>query len=352
MIKGEQKVNTEQDYRAITIDSSSSLKDFSLDRKKYHRKYILHESVEEKESQAILMGKMVETLLMEPELFDDRFFMSSCASIPTGIMLNFVEALYEATRDATNENGDVEITFESLSKDAYEKSGFKLPYATVIKKFIDSDAEVYYNEIRTVRANNLSVVNTQDVTNAEKIVAELTNNFVTKDIVSLADDERYTILNQFQIGEYELDGHKFKSMLDKVVIDHEKSTVQIYDLKCTWAVENFYKEYYLYRRAYIQGYLYYKAMDELSYDESLNFYGYEILPPKFIVCDSINYYNPLIYSLTENDLMEAYEGFEYNGWKYKGVKDIITDLKWALEVDVWNISRENYLTNGVVNIKE
>ena len=38
MITGTTK--TEELYRAVMLDSSSSLKDFSMDRKKYLRKYI------------------------------------------------------------------------------------------------------------------------------------------------------------------------------------------------------------------------------------------------------------------------------------------------------------------------
>ena len=45
MIKGE--VKTEAQYRAVQMDSSSSLKEFSLDRKKYYRKYILGEKIED-----------------------------------------------------------------------------------------------------------------------------------------------------------------------------------------------------------------------------------------------------------------------------------------------------------------
>jgi hypothetical protein len=44
MIKGTAK--TEAQYRAVTMDSSSSLKDFSQDRKKYYKKYFLGEKVE------------------------------------------------------------------------------------------------------------------------------------------------------------------------------------------------------------------------------------------------------------------------------------------------------------------
>ncbi len=78
MIKGNSK--TEANYRAVMLDSSSSLKDFSMDRKKYHKKYVLNEVVEDKDSSAANMGRIVETLLMEPHLFDDKFYMSSCTS--------------------------------------------------------------------------------------------------------------------------------------------------------------------------------------------------------------------------------------------------------------------------------
>jgi hypothetical protein len=77
---------------------------------------------------------------------------------------------------------------------------------------------------------------------------------------------------------------------------------------------------------------------------------YQVIPPKFIVCDSTNYYNPLIYTLDYTDLDNAYNGFTHKNREYKGVASIIADLKWALENNVWNISRENSIANGLVNI--
>ena len=138
-------------------------------------------------------------------------------------------------------------------------------------------------------------------------------------------------------------------MMDKVVIDHEEKTVQVYDLKCTWSVENFYEEYYLYRRAYIQAYLYWVACNKLI--EELDINDYYVKYPKFIVCDSINYMNPLIYTLTDGDISESFNGFTHKGKTYPGVQSLIENLGWAIENDIWNMSRENYLSNGVVNIK-
>ena len=124
MIQG--TVKTEAQYRAIYLDSSSSLKDFSTDRRKYHKKYILNEVVEDEDSKAATMGRMVETLLMEPQFFDERFHLSTCMTTPTGLMLEFVEALYKHTAEATAEDGIITRTFEDLAKMHIQIQGLRL----------------------------------------------------------------------------------------------------------------------------------------------------------------------------------------------------------------------------------
>jgi len=343
-------MKTEATYRAVKMDSSSSLKEFCLDRKKYHRKYILNERVEDSVNKAATIGRIVETLLLEPEEFDTRFYLSVCTKAPTGLMLDFVEALYKHTAEATDiETGTVTRAFDDIVKDAYVDSGFKIKQEAVLAKFAGSDAEIYYKEMREVRAKGLTVVTTEDIANADKTVNELKTNFVTSEVINLVNSVRYTVLNQFQIEGYSVNGHLFKSMMDKIVIDHNEKTIQVYDLKCVWAVENFYEEYYLYRRSYIQALLYYKAAISLTLQDEYR--GYRVEHPKFIVCDSTNYFNPLIYTLSDVDIMDAYNGFEHKGRVYSGVNALIQNLDWAIANDTWNISKENYINNGVVNIR-
>ena len=349
MIKGTTK--TEANYRAVGLDSSSSLKDFSMDRKKYYRKYILNETIEDKDSAAANMGRIVETLLMEPDQFDKRFYMSSCTSTPTGLMLDFVEALYVHTRDATNEKGVVTRPMDELLQDAYRDSGFKIKYEAVINKFIGSDAQIYYDEIRKVRSQNLTVVNTMEISVAEKIVENLRINTTTAPIVNMVNSSRYQVIDQMQVEGYEIDGHEFKSMLDKVIIDHKEKLITPYDLKCTWNVENFYEEYYLYRRAYLQAYLYYHAMLHMANNPNSEYYGYTVEYLKFIVCDSSNYYRPLVYTLDIDDMMDAYKGFVHKGRTYPGVGELVTALKWCVSSNIWDISHKNYIAHGVINIK-
>ena len=222
--------------------------------------------------------------------------MSACVTQPTGMMLAFVEALYKYAKEAEDEDGTVNRTFEEMSMDAYNDAGYKIKYPAVIKKFSESDAVIYFEEICTVRSKNLTVVNTSDVTNAEKVVEALRTSPITSRIVTQSNSDRFEVLDQHQVFNYFVDDHKLKSMMDRVIIDHDKRTIQVYDLKCTWSVENFYTEYYLYRRSYIQAYLYMQACVHMR-DTYPELDGYEVLNPKFIVCDSINYYSPLIYTL-------------------------------------------------------
>jgi hypothetical protein len=346
MIKGTTK--TEAQYRAVKMDSSSSLKEFSTNRKKYHKKYILNEKVEEEDSKASVIGRVVETLLLEPEEFDGRFHMSVITTSPTGLMLEFVEALYRATSSATSDEGTITRNFEELTKEAYAASGFKIKIEAVLAKFIGTDAEIYFKEILEVRSKGLTVVTLQDIDNATKIVEELKTNSITAEIVNLVNSARYDVYNQIQIEGYEVFGHKFKSMMDKVVVDHTSKTIQVYDLKCTWSVENFYTEYYLHRRSYIQAYLY-MCGAKYHFEELLKD-GYTVLLPVFIVCDSTNYSSPLLYQTTDVSMDAAVEGFNYKFKEYPGVKSLVEDLLWAIENDKWNISRENYVNNGIVKL--
>jgi hypothetical protein len=287
----------------------------------------------------------------QPEQFDNRFYLSACLNTPTGLGLVFAEALYKYTKEATNEEGDVTRSFADISQDAYTESGYKIPYSTVMNKFTGSELEIYYNEIREVRSKGLTVITTKDVTNAENIVNELKTNEFTKDIINLVSSARYDVRNQFSVEGFKIMSHPMKALIDKLIIDHQKQTISVYDLKVTWNIERFYEEYFLYRLAYLQAFVYYGATVHLrNSDDELK--DCTIKPMQFIVCDSSNYYAPLIYTLTENDLQDAYNGFKYKDKYYPGVKEIISNLKFAIENNLWNISKKHYEMKGIVPLKE
>lgn len=342
-------------YRALDKDSSSSLKVFADNRRKYVKIFIDHLKDEDDDNQddngAIRRGKIVEALLLEPDSFDLKFYLSACAKMPSGLGLAFVNALYKYTVECMDESGQITRSFEDISKDAYRDAGYKLPYEGIISKFLGSDSEIYFNELLNVKINNLIVVTTFDITMAEKIVEQLKNSYVTDNIVTLESSQNFTVMKQLQIDNYTIDGHPMKSMIDLVIANHRDRILSPFDLKCTWSVENFYENYFLFRKAYIQAFVYYRACLSLCLDVESEFYGYTVEPTQFIVCDSGAFYEPLIYKLTIDDLNDAYTGFEYKGRTYIGVHDIISNLQFCLEHNLWNISRDNYLNRGIVSLK-
>ena len=342
---------SEVEYREIKRNSSSSLKDFSLDRRKYQRKYILGETIKEKPNKASDMGRLVETLLMEPERFDELFFMSSLASVPGGMLGDFIYFLSEEVSKYEHE----ELTDEEFAIStniAHKKSGFKHKLPTVLKKLDDPENELYYSECLRVNKLGMTMVTPQDIDNAEQIVKALKTNRNTANIVNLETNKDFTVINQMKIDGYQIDGLLLKSMLDKVIINHITKTITPFDLKCTWSVENFFKEYYLFRRTYIQAYLYKRAIIELTENPESIYHRYSVENTTFIVCDSINYYDPLIYTLSEDDMRDAYLGFTHKYTYYPGVKDIIEDLHWAIDKDMWGISKRNFEKKGILNIKD
>lgn len=343
MITG--KTKTEKEYRSTELDSSSSLRDFANDRRKYFKKYVSLVKMEEdeEETKASIMGKLVETLLLEPNEFDNRFWLCSVSKAPTGKMLEFVDALCKKTLE--NEEAD----FIELAKEAHRESGFEISLENVLKRFYGSNNEVYYREMLKVKKNNLTIITAEDIETAENIVNELKINQFTSWLFNL-DKNRYDCFYQINIENFEIKGLPMKAMIDILLIDKKKKKIVPYDLKCVWAVENFYEEYYLKKKAYIQALVYKEACYHFKeMNEDYSYYDVENL--RFLVCDSSNYYKPLIYVLDSDDMEDAYNGFEHKGKRYKGVYEIIDDLLWAKENNIWEISRTNYLNKGFVKLR-
>jgi hypothetical protein len=271
-------------------------------------------------------------------------------------MLQFVEALYKRTILASNERGEITKPFASLLKEAYDDVKYdslgnivsfkRDSFEKVVEKFT-GDTKAYYDEILAVRPTKKIVVNPEYITLAEKLKAALKTNYVTSKVINLTSNDRFEIHNQLVIL-FKFEDIDFKSMLDKVIIDHENKTINLYDLKVTWNVENFVENYYLYRKSYLQGALYTIAAS--IYFKKLIDDGYTLMPMIFIVPDSLNYMNPLMYHMSKEDNKMGWQGFRANGREYRGLKSIIGDLKWHKKTNIWNISKDDFDKKGEVPI--
>lgn len=351
------EILNEKAYRALEIDSYSSIKDFLEDRKKYYKKHITKEGVEEEESKFLRKGNLADTLFFSPGQFDDKFSLTSVQA-PSGQMLSFVEALYHKSVDCMADDGTLTRKFDTLTKEAYnevkfDRAGnivaFKQKGATleaIIEKFMDSDAELYYRQLMS--SVGKSTVELYEVQNAEKTVKEIRNNWVTKEIANIKSSKTVDVYTQFPII-FEYLGYKLKSLLDQLVVDHEAKEITPWDLKTCWDNEKEFQTNWYKFKYYLQAAVYYLAA--LHWADKEGWKDYKINPMKFIVADSNNYQNPLIYETDVVNLQQGLEGFIMHGRYHPGVNKAIQDLKWHKETNIWEISKENYENKGIVKIK-
>lgn len=346
---------TEQEYRALPFDSYSSIKDFIDDRKVYYKRWVLKEEEVRELTKSLIMGSIVDTLLYSPSDFDNRFTLTATQA-PTGQMKDFVDALYKRSIQSREDDGTLTRSIETLTKEAYNDVRFnragdivafkKKTYEKVLEDFAGSDAELYYRQL--LNSYGKSVVELYEVQGAERLVQELKNNWVTKEVVNRKTDKDCDVHEQLIIL-FEYKGYKLKAMLDKAIVDHRKKMIFIYDLKTCWDNEKEFQTNWFKYKYYIQAAVYYLAV--LHWAEKEGWGDYQVIPMQFIVADTTNYQNPLIYQTDAVNLQQGLEGFTIKGRYYPGVDRAIHDLQWHKVNNLWDISPENYENKGLVRIK-
>lgn len=344
MIEGPLKKNkTEKEYRQTDMLSSSDLRLFNNDCKKFYKEKVLKEPRVEEYNKSTLIGSLVHCLLLDPHEFDNRYLMSTCEAPPTGMVLTFTESLYRHTIASMDEGGNVTADFRNLLDTAYVESGFKITQEAAIKKFNDTGKE-YYEQLVAAKKNGLEIVCMEDINIANRIVEIVKNDpFVG----GYFQDVEYC---EQQIEGFDFYGVKMKAMIDKIIPNHTNKTLQIIDPKIVYDNQNFVREYYLKRQGYIPGLIYYHALKSGILDLGFDYSDYTVEPPIFIAIDSGCYYAPVQYKLSTKRLEEAWDGFEENGREYKGVKQILEDLTWCQANNNWTISKQAFENKGVIEI--
>lgn len=341
-VKGTIVTKDVKEYRKIPRLSQSDLKLYIENRKKFYKKVILKELVDNDESDAINIGNLVDVMLTDDENFEHYFYISS-APKPTGQMLIFVKNLESITKGSLDEDGQCTTTFFERSNLAYkqlkESNGGKLrdSYDKFIKNFEEWSG--YYKEL--LECTGKQVVTPEEVELSARIVDSLKTSLNTAHIVNNPNlYKKVAIL-------YDYKGREFKSELDLFEVNDDEKYIQPYDYKTTAFVE-WWVTKYLDNKYYLQGALYKIAIT--AWAEQNGYEDYEIRDMKFICADSINYYKPLIYEMGSDNFEDALNGFSINGRNYKGLNQIIDDLTISEETGEWGMSADNIRTKGIVSI--
>jgi hypothetical protein len=336
------KVMTESEYRREQFISASSIQLFYNDRKKFYKEFIQGQVKDDNINQSMLIGNLVHTLLLEEENFYQKYHVSSIEYYPTDNMLQFCDLLYKYTIQNLGSDGKLNIPFLEVATMAYNDCDYKISLSAVLKRF-DATGQQYYTELLEYKSKGIDVISQDDLAIASKIVDICKKDHITGPI--FRDTSAF---HEIKITDFVINEIPFKAMLDKVIVDHNKKTIQIYDLKVVYENYSFYREYFLKKKAYLQGLIYKLSLESRIYDLGFDYKDYTILDPIFIAIDSGCFNRPLMYRL---DSEKAKNGFDEGSNHYKGLDEVLVDLKWAMESEIWNISKEDYENNGFVQLK-
>lgn len=351
-IMQEGTVITEQQYRKLKDRLSySALKTFDNDRKKFYQEFILGEARKESESASTLMGSLVHHLLSGLP-FEDKFHLLSAVQ-PSGQMKDLVDALFRRTVKSMVD-GVITEKFEVLFNDAvqevkYDGAGNEIAFKKkdldkIVTMFEGTDAEIYYKELLLTIGK--SVVTTNLITKAEQLVEKLKGHSYTYEYANACTKKGIDVFNELPIL-FEVDNVPYKSMLDKVIVNHETKTIQPLDWKTSWDSENP-QGAYLKFGYYLQAALYDYALEQWTKEHSIT--DYEIKPMIYIFCDTSGFADPVVLKLSDDDISAGWDGFKIRGYEYRGLRDIMNDIEWHVDTGNWATSKAIFDAKGHIQL--
>lgn len=344
------------EYRKIIALNQSMLKVYESNPFQFYKEFVLKEEKKDKNSQAILIGSVVDFGLLEckgdmtkfeQEL--DKGFVMFHEVKGTSQQYTLADLIFDESVRHVDADGKITTSFLTRFTDAFTKAQADGLYKRktlewALEDFANSKANEYL-KLR-IQAVGKKVIDIRVIDKAKFIISQLMTDPFTRHIFNqegtlthVPIEWTYTTLFGNQIP--------CKQEVDHLTIDHEQKKVIISDLKCNYDNEMFDYSYLKY------GYYIQNAFYRLGVREWLDKNGmceYEIVDGmRFIVADtSGNNRRPLIYHTSMNDVEKGLNGFYINGLHYEGVYGLMEGVSWAMENGIYNITKQNFENNGIV----
>ena len=346
-------------YRKLDALNQSMIKLFDSDPVRFYEEFKLGKRRRDKKNVATTIGDLVDFYLLSckgDELeFNNRLeekFVLFEGNKGSGQVFVLADYLFEEAESCMNDKGEITCSFDTMFTVAFNRVQADGKYRgkdkdKVLEDFYENGKSYYDKKIENI---GKTVVDASLVDKARFVADRLKTDDFTRHIFTEHDDiERLT---HFAIEwKYLLPMNKYypcKSELDILIIDHDHRIIQPMDLKTTYDNESF--DYmYIKNAYYLQNAFYVRAVEEWAKTSGLD--GYEVRLMKFVVGDtSSNNRRPLIYETSNMDVEKGLHGFSLRGTYYKGVDELINDIVWAEEQDIWNCSRDAYGNNGKMKL--
>lgn len=324
------------DYFSINAVSRSKLVDLDYHPMVYYRKHI-EQSIDPNDRFKYKIGNAVDCKLTKPDEYE-KTFVESEIKVSDNTHKLAVYCIDEHTI-----RGNKEITIDFVLDRATDLGLINFVKFETRKRKLEE--ENFFEYLEMLMDNPRAIILFPEET--EK-VNDIVNSILTNEFIGPLFEKQPHVDQYYQLPIYwKHRGCLTKVLLDKVDVDHERRVIKPYDIKTTASMGQFKKSYWKLRYD-IQGSLYTEGLHHWKKDKPIA--SYKIEPFSFIVESTSYPGSPLIYQMTDWDLLGGEHGMKYMGVKYRGWRTIYDDLIWHEQNNIWNYTREQYENKAVMLI--
>jgi len=322
-----QILNSEEEYRKYPALSYSKLK--MADAEPWN---IPKEKLPP--GQAMLFGSAIDVLLQPGNRFEEEFVVLD-TTLPdkTTISGKLINTLW-LMQDMSNEA--VEVALNSVGA-----KQLKLEKALIEVEPWKEKFEL----LKQAHESGKKIISTEQHSEATQVVNTLVSHPWCYDYFQF--NPSIEALYQVPLV-FDIEGTKYKTLPDLIVVNKEEKTVKAIDIKHTEKLGDFYKSYLDYRYD-IQEVLH--TVGTIWYAQE-KYSGYKVLPTEFLVC-SKNAYGKILRFYTDN--LNTFDRFS-NGWstkygrKLRSIKQLTSDLEWY-ETNGYSEKRELVENKGLIKLE-
>lgn len=316
-----QNIITEKEYREYSAPNYSKIKTFDISSLYY--KNLIDGKIVEEDKSYFALGRAIHCVVLEPKRFNKEYLRCNI-NAPGGIIGNFTNELIAMCKYDNN------IFGPNISKQEFEKAysaidtSWKLE--TIINKFNESSGILYFNFM--CKNYNKTIISESDY----KIILKCKDSVCNHKAASKFLSNENSAIELSIIWKYK--DLILKSRLDKIVIDEEKKSVFIIELKTTSKpVSNFHRDYKSYKY-YMQLAFYCEAAKCLF--ESNNYLDYTFVPI-IIAVETKPFYETKIFEINDADIKEG--NIEFT--------KILDRIAWHTKNNKWEYPKEYYDNSGM-----
>lgn len=200
-----------------------------------------------------------------------------------------------------------------------------------------------------IKAQYMSKEKVLATTSEVDLAQDLVDNILIHNNSKYIFNSENELINQIKF-EFEYKDFLLRGILDILSIDHKNKTIRMIDLKTGTNSLSEFTSSFIKWRYYIQEAIYIKASDIIKQQYKLE--DYTVLPFQFLY---ISRYEkiPFIFEIGNKWHEAALKGFKTtSGWEYKGLEELLDNIKWHVDNKVYDTTKTIYEANGKMNLND